>query len=115
SEFNLNKKFNLMYKLIITACVSVFLFCFGCDELERQGFTQPKEHETHSEHQEKGHHDAGKLVTTTPLIMDTIISKEYVCQIHSKKHIELRALEQGYIENIHVDEGQLVNKGQLMF
>jgi membrane fusion protein (multidrug efflux system) len=47
--------------------------------------------------------------------MDTSITKAYVCQIHSISHIEIRALEKGYLQNIYVDEGQLVKKGQLMF
>ena len=38
-----------------------------------------------------------------------------MCQIHSIKHIELRALEKGYLKQIHVDEGQYVKKGQQMF
>lgn len=47
--------------------------------------------------------------------MDTSIIKDYVCQIHSSQHIELRALEKGYLESIFVDEGQFVKKGQPMF
>jgi membrane fusion protein (multidrug efflux system) len=46
---------------------------------------------------------------------DTTIFKEYVCQIRSIQHIELRALEKGYLQNIFVDEGKLVRKGQLLF
>jgi membrane fusion protein (multidrug efflux system) len=38
-----------------------------------------------------------------------------VCQIRSIQHIELRALERGYLQEIFVDEGQHVKKGQLMF
>lgn len=52
---------------------------------------------------------------TSPVKMDTSITREYVCQIHSIQHIELRALEKGYLQNIYVDEGQRVKKGQLMF
>ena len=47
--------------------------------------------------------------------MDTLTTKEYVCQIKSIQHIELRALEKGYLQEIFVDEGQTVRKGQLMF
>ena len=47
--------------------------------------------------------------------MDTSITKDYVCQIHSVRHIELRALEKGYLQHIYVDEGQHVKKGQRMF
>jgi membrane fusion protein (multidrug efflux system) len=47
--------------------------------------------------------------------MDTVITRDYVCQIHSVQHIELRALERGYLQKIFVDEGQFVKKGQIMF
>ncbi len=56
-----------------------------------------------------------EFLVTTPVKMDTSITKDYVCQIRSTQHIELRALEKGYIQGIFVDEGQSVKKGQLMF
>lgn len=52
---------------------------------------------------------------TNPVAMDTSIVKEYVCQIHSIQHIEVRALEKGYLQKIYVDEGQKVRKGQALF
>ena len=57
----------------------------------------------------------GKLLVTSPLKMDTALAKEYVCQIRSIQHIEVRALEKGYLEKTFVDEGQFVRKGQLLF
>src|SRR4051812_24673501 len=56
-----------------------------------------------------------KFLVTSPLKKDTTITREYVCQIRSIQHIELRALEKGYLEKIYVDEGQFVKKGQLLF
>ncbi|OUJ72200.1 efflux RND transporter periplasmic adaptor subunit [Hymenobacter crusticola] len=56
-----------------------------------------------------------KFLVTSPLQKDTTLVKEYVAQIHSIQHIELRALEKGYLQKIFVDEGQSVKKGQLMF
>ncbi|MCS6821319.1 MAG: efflux RND transporter periplasmic adaptor subunit [Microscillaceae bacterium] len=56
-----------------------------------------------------------KFLVTSPLRQDTIILKEYVCQIHAINHIEMRALEKGYLQDIFVDEGKFVQKGQLMF
>ena len=56
-----------------------------------------------------------KLEVTSPLRQDTSINKEYVCQIHAYKHIELRALEKGYLQETFVDEGQKVKQGQRMF
>lgn len=58
---------------------------------------------------------APTLEATTPLREDTSVIKEYVCQIHAFRHIEIRALERGYVQNIFVDEGQLVQQGQPMF
>lgn len=55
------------------------------------------------------------FLVTNPLRQDTLITKEYVCQIRSISHIELRALERGYLQHIYVDEGQFVRKGQIMF
>ena len=56
-----------------------------------------------------------KLEATTPLREDTSVTKEYVCQIHAIRHIEVRALERGYLQSIFVDEGRFVHKGQPMF
>ena len=54
-------------------------------------------------------------LVTSPLQKDTTITKDYVCQIHAIRHIELRAQQRGYIQTIFVDEGQRISHGQLMF
>ncbi|MEY3922351.1 MAG: hypothetical protein RL634_2112 [Bacteroidota bacterium] len=56
-----------------------------------------------------------EFLVTSPLQADTTIYKEYVSQIRSASHIELRSQEKGYLQNIYVDEGEYVRKGQLMF
>jgi membrane fusion protein (multidrug efflux system) len=56
-----------------------------------------------------------KFLVTNPIEKDTTITKDYVSQIHSIQHIEIRAQERGYLEKIYVDEGQMVKKGQLLF
>jgi len=56
-----------------------------------------------------------EFLVTSPLVKDTLITKEYVSQIHAVSHIEIRALEKGYLQKIFVDEGQSIKKGQLMF
>ncbi len=66
-------------------------------------------------HNEHTRHEESKFVVTNPVIKDTLTHHEYVCQIHSIQHIELRALEKGYIQHIYIDEGQVVKKGQLLF
>lgn len=52
---------------------------------------------------------------TSPLMVDTSFTKEYVSQIKSVRNIELRAQEKGFLQNIYVDEGQTVKAGQLLF
>src|SRR5262245_22870716 len=61
------------------------------------------------------HEDAAVFQTTSPVRTDTEMTREYVCQIRAIQHIELRALESGYLESSFVDEGQPVKKGQRMF
>lgn len=56
-----------------------------------------------------------KFIVTSVLKKDTLTTREYVCQIHAIQHIELRALERGYLQKIYVDEGQVVKEGQMMF
>lgn len=64
----------------------------------------------HEKHEEKP-----KLEATTPFRENTTVTKEYVSQIHAIRHIEIRALEKGYLQNIFVDEGQLIHTGKPMF
>lgn len=56
-----------------------------------------------------------KFSVTSPLQKDTAIIRDYVCQIRAIQHIEVRALEKGYLQKIFVDEGQFLNEGQRMF
>lgn len=70
---------------------------------------------TSCQSEKKHEEEHTKYLVTIPVRKDTIITKDYVSQIHSFRHIELRAQERGYLENIYVDEGQAVKKGQLLF
>ena len=60
-------------------------------------------------------HETNTFTVVQPAVKDTILYKEYVAQIKAHKHIELRAIEKGYLEKISVDEGSLVQKGDVMF
>ncbi len=73
------------------------------------------EHDAQGEHSEGEHHAVHKIVVTSPVAKDVISTQSYVCQIHSRNHIEVRALEGGYLEEILVNEGQAVKKGDPMF
>jgi membrane fusion protein (multidrug efflux system) len=86
-----------MKRIFLLAVVSFSIFFISCSTTE-----------------EKKEIDAEFLVTS-PVQTDTTIYNEYVAQIRSANHIELRSQERGYLESIFVDEGQYVKKGQLMF
>ncbi len=66
-------------------------------------------------HEGEEEKESNEFLTTSPLQKDTLITKDYVSQIQSIRHIELRAQERGYLEKIYVDEGQFVHKGQVLF
>lgn len=86
-----------MKKLLIVLNLIAFIFSMGC--------TAHKEMELRKT----------KFLVTSPLRKDTTLTREYVSQIRSVNHVELRSLEEGYLEEIFVDEGKFVEKGQLMF
>ncbi|MCU0357440.1 MAG: efflux RND transporter periplasmic adaptor subunit [Cyclobacteriaceae bacterium] len=50
-----------------------------------------------------------------PVVKDTSYYIEYVADIQALNNVELRSRVKGYVERIHVDEGQTVNEGQLLF
>ncbi len=64
---------------------------------------------------EEQHHEAHKIVVTSPQSKDVTLMQRYVCQIHSQRHIKVRALQMGYLEAIPVKEGQQVKEGDLLF
>lgn len=81
---------------LMLLCLTIVLFQTSCEE--------------HKHKEEKT-----KLLVTSPLRMDTLTTKEYVCQIRAIRHIELRALEKGYLQEYFIDEGKFVKQGTLMF
>lgn len=86
-----------MKRIVMLMGLCALLFNTSC-----QTKTEEKEKET-------------KFLVTNPIIKDTTIIKDYVAQIKSIQHIELRAQERGYLQKIYVDEGQQVKAGQLLF
>lgn len=59
--------------------------------------------------------EESNYTVTNPVKIDTSFTKQYVSQIRSVRNVEIRAQEKGYLQNIYVDEGQSVKKGQLLF
>src|SRR5690606_32859212 len=86
-------------------CLSLSFSLLSCSKL--QAHAHADEHEEH-----EAHHP---IVLTSPLARDVDTTQHYVCQIRGSRHIELRALERGYLEDVRVQEGQAVTKGQLLF
>ncbi|HVK09598.1 MAG TPA: efflux RND transporter periplasmic adaptor subunit [Gemmataceae bacterium] len=70
---------------------------------------------THADEKEGHGEDHGRLVVTTPKATDVTVTQQYVCLIHSRRHIKVCALESGYLTEIPVKEGQAVQKGDVLF
>jgi membrane fusion protein (multidrug efflux system) len=83
---------NLRLLLLIPIC----LFLASCDPKDK-----PPTLDTH------------KVIS--PVFKNTTYSHEYVSEIHSVRFVEIRSKVRGFIEKIHVDEGQAVKEGQLLF
>jgi membrane fusion protein (multidrug efflux system) len=86
-------------KLVMTAAAVVAAYAAGAVAL-----AQSKDGREHR-----------KIVLTSPKAMDVAITEPYVCRIHAQRHINVRALESGILNEIRVREGQAVKKGDLMF
>jgi membrane fusion protein (multidrug efflux system) len=78
------------------------------------GHSETSEHDNHASDGHE-HHARHKIMTTSPVVRDVTLTQPFVCQIHSRRHIEIKALEGGYLESIMVNEGQSVRKGNVMF
>ena len=55
------------------------------------------------------------VVLTTPSVMAVPTTQAYVCRMQSRRHIEIRALNEGYLEEIPVQEGQSVLAGERLY
>lgn len=86
---------------------SILLAASACKHSDEEGHGH--------EHEHKHHETEHTIVATSPAMQDVVLTRKYVSQIHSRRHIELRALERGYLEEVLVDEGQSVKKGELLF
>jgi membrane fusion protein (multidrug efflux system) len=67
----------------------------------------------------KGEKTSGKdmkiLPVTKLIATDTMLYKSYVANIQAVQNVEIRARVSGFLEKIYVDEGEEVEKGQLLF
>ncbi|MBX2963228.1 MAG: efflux RND transporter periplasmic adaptor subunit [Cyclobacteriaceae bacterium] len=94
---HLNHTINTL--LFATFIVGVILFTASCRSNDRSAeLSEPEEYPV-----------------TTLIKRDINIPLEYVANIQAFQNIEVRARVEGYLEEILVDEGKEVKKGQLLF
>lgn len=65
---------------------------------------------SHTETEEQTTYPVG-----SPLVADTADYEEYVAQIAALQNVEVRSRVKGFMDVIHVDEGQFVHAGQVLF
>jgi RND family efflux transporter MFP subunit len=59
--------------------------------------------------------DRQEIPVMTLKTKDTVLQKEYVAAINAKRNVEIRSHMKGFLEQIFVDEGAYVRKGQILF
>lgn len=95
------RKRPFLLPITLAALLATAALC-GCQQQESQAAETEGEIET-------------KLLVSEPVRKDTSITRQYVCQVRAMRHIQVKALERGYLQDLAVREGQPVKKGQLMF
>lgn len=86
-----------MSKIIIQLAIVLPFILFSCSS-QKEKNTKPE-----------------AFAATVPVQKDTVFSKEYVADLQAVKNVEIRSRVKGFIDKIHVDEGELVKQGQLLF
>jgi membrane fusion protein (multidrug efflux system) len=95
--------------------ISVYLDYIGAHAQRAKAYITGQLESRSEGDEEQAHEERQKIVVTSPVVQDVVITQPYVCLIHSQRHIEVCALEGGYLQQILVKEGQAVKKGDLMF
>jgi membrane fusion protein (multidrug efflux system) len=98
-----------------TPKVYAYLEYVGMRAKEAKGYIVEKWESFFQKHDEEHEEESRTVVVTSPKVMDVTISQPYVCQIHSQRHIDVRALNSGYLEPITIREGQVVKKDEVLF
>ncbi len=98
-----------------TPKIQAYLDYIGMHATQVKGYIVGQLESYYQKHEEQRHEEHHKIVVTSPKAQDVIITQPYVCQIRSRRNIEVCALEDGYLQEILVSEGQAVKKGDLMF
>lgn len=110
-----------LFKTLALCCSAILIVLpiSGCQESPDSTEARTPNHVSKPLAKDPASNDEEALQTTyevsKPLVKDMSLNDEYVCQIRAIQHIEIRSLEKGYLQNVLVDEGQTVRKGQLLF
>jgi len=99
---------NQMRPSFVPSRVYAFLDSIHMSLEQVKGFFAGHEREEH-------HEEAHTILATYPQLQAVTLTQNYVCQIHSQRHIPVKALKEGYLEAIKVKEGQWVKEGDLLF
>ena len=87
----------------------------ACIAKQMKGYIVDQYESYFHKHEEEHHQENRKIVVTSPKAMDVTVTQDYVCQIRSQRHIDICALDTGYLQEISVREGQAVKQGDVMF
>ena len=68
-----------------------------------------------SQEESKPKSNVEKFQVIQPVVKDTTFIADYIASLQAIQHVELRSRIKGVIEEIHIDEGQLVKKGDVLF
>ena len=105
--------------ILLIALTVIVQATAGCKyAYEAEAETGHGEHSEHAEHggsSGHGEHAQHTIWATSPKVKDMTITQQYVCQIHSCRHIEICTLQSGYLEQIAIKEGQKVTQGDPLF
>lgn len=85
-----------MNRLVLCFLFLIGISCYSCEE-ENQ---TPK---------------LSLFKVSSPFVTDTVYRTDYVAEISAIRNVELSTHIRGFLEKIHVDEGQIVRKGQILF
>lgn len=91
-------KHRLSTQLTVLILLFVLTNCKDVDNKESTASQQPRE-----------------LPVIQVMAKDTVLHRQYVAEIMAIQNVELRARVPGFLEEIYVDEGMEVSKGQILF
>lgn len=84
----------------VAACAISFTLIVGCKDSQKSKTTG---------------NEIPELQVMALQTSNVSIPRGYICDISAIQYVEIHARVQGYLEDIYVDEGQLVHKGQPLF